>query len=230
MSRILFAAPETLAGTRLWKESARELDAVLRRYTARILSIFELPISAANAAGNELTPRALELSDEARVVWIEFHDLIETNMAPSRPFAKLRDVASKSAEQAARIAGVLTIVDDRHATEIDGDAMFRARELMSWYLDEAVRMASEIQSAPTKQDAEVLRQWIVAKGLQHVTAAFVQKHGPSKLRSKDNLDPAINALEAEGWLIPDDASRRAWRLATAEPQEPQPQPLNGGSR
>jgi hypothetical protein len=229
LSRILFAAPETLAGTRMWKEPAREFDAHLRRYAARLLSIFELPIAAANAAGNELTPRALDLSAEAREAWTKFHDDVEAGMATKQAFADLRDVAGKAAEQAARIAGVLTIVDDLHATTIDGNAMLRACDLVGWYLNEAVRIASDVKSAPTLQDADLLKQWIIGRGLQHVTATILQKDGPGRLRRKDKLDPAIDALEADGWLIPDGASRRAWRLATAQPQEPQkPQPQTSG--
>jgi hypothetical protein len=227
LSRILIAAPETLAGTRLWREPADGFESGLRRYTARVLSVFELPVPAANAVGNELTPRSLDLSAEARVVWTNFHDEVEANMATDRRFANLRDVAGKAAEQAARMAGVLQIVDERDAATIDGDAMLRACDLMSWYLDEAVRMATEAKIPPEVVDAQTLLDWLNERSIRHVTVSAIQKNGPGPLRRKDKLDPAIDALEAAGWLMPDNASRRAWRVVQPqEPQKPQPQTLN----
>ena len=81
-----------------------------------MLKIFEIPQPAANAIGNELTPRELPLSIEARELWIAFHDEIERDMGKGGRFAEMQDVGSKSAEQAARIAGVLAIVDDPFAS------------------------------------------------------------------------------------------------------------------
>ena len=74
LSRLLIAAPESLAGGRMWQEPRAGTEPAIRRYIARILALFETPALASNAAGNELTPRALELSPDARKAWIGFHD------------------------------------------------------------------------------------------------------------------------------------------------------------
>ena len=57
LSRMLVAAPETLAGKRIWRETAEDLDPLMKRYIAVVLGILERPAPAANDAGNELTPR-----------------------------------------------------------------------------------------------------------------------------------------------------------------------------
>jgi hypothetical protein len=62
LSRLLIAAPETLAGTRAWKEPADHLYREMRRYVVAILDLLERRAEAANQAGNELTPRVLELA------------------------------------------------------------------------------------------------------------------------------------------------------------------------
>jgi hypothetical protein len=215
ISRFLMTAPEPLAGSRLpWdKEPARGLDAALRFYTRRILEIFELPIPAANDTGNELTPRTLVLSDEAELALRDFFIFAERGQKPGGPFAKLTDVAGKMTQQAGRLAGVLTLVDDSHAAEIDGDAMLRACELCRWYLGETIRLAADAKEAPALQDAELLKTWIADKGHKHVTSTILLNGGPNKLRDKAILDPAIDVLVANGWLIPDGASRRSWRVA-----------------
>ena len=212
LSRLLIAAPESLAGERLWQEPRGETERALSKYIARTLSIFEAPTLASNSAGNELTPRALNMSPEARELWIAFHDTVEKSMRPDGPLAALRDVAGKATEQAGRIAGVLQIVDDVSASAVEADAMTRACELATWYLDEAARLASESLVPPVVRDAQTLLAWLHGHHMTTVTAATLQKSGPRPLRFKARLDPAINVLVEHGWLIPTDASGRAWRV------------------
>jgi hypothetical protein len=217
LSRFLIAAPESRAGSRLWQEPREGTEPALKRYIARMMSIFEAPALASNTAGNELTPRALDLSPEGRELWIEFHDAIETQMSPDGALARLRDVAGKAAEQAGRIAGVLQIVDDAMASTIEADAMARACELADWHLREASRLATEAQVSPEMRDAQLLLDWLDRRGSETVTAATLQKSGPGPLRVKARLDPAVETLEGHGWLIPADVSRRAWRIVRAGP-------------
>jgi hypothetical protein len=212
LSRLLIAAPESLAGGRMWQEPHAGTEPALRRYIARILTLFEMPALASNVAGNELMPRALELSPDAREAWIAFHNAVEGAMRPDGQLALLRDVAGKAAEQAARIAGVLTMVEDANAVNVGADVMIRACELADWYLYEAARLANEANIPAAIRDAQILLDWLHRRGLETVTAATLQKAGPGPLRRKTRLDPAIEALEEHGWLKPDDASRRAWRV------------------
>ena len=83
LSRLLVAAPESLAGEREWREPA-DIDAAMRRYIAVILALLERPAPADNAAGNDLTPRALELSAEAKSAWVVFYNRLEKAQATRR--------------------------------------------------------------------------------------------------------------------------------------------------
>lgn len=219
LSRFLPAAGESLAGGRMWKEPAEGIEPALRRYTAAMLEIFEIPQPAANAQGNELTPRALALSPEAREVWIEFYNDVERDMGRGKRFAEMQDVASKAAEQAGRIAGVLAIVDDPDAKDIGADAMGRACILMHWYLSEALRLAEAYCVPQEVADAEAILEWTRARGRREVDAATIQKSGPGPLRRKDRFDPAIEALLASGWFKPDEkATGKAKRWVVTQEQ------------
>lgn len=99
----------------------------MRRYVAIMLGVLERPAPAANEAGNELEPRVIVLSADARAAWISFYNGIEKAMASDGPLEDLRDVASKAAEIAARIAGVLTIIENPDASSIDAETMASAR-------------------------------------------------------------------------------------------------------
>ena len=215
LSRFLIAAPDSLAGTRFWQEPREGIEPALRRYFGRMLSVFEAEAPSSNDLGNELMPRGLEFSSVGRDLWIGFHDEVESDQKADGRWAGLRDVASKAAEQAARIAGVLTIVDNHSADAITADAMERGCNLMRWYLDEALRLAEEIRIPQDIADAQILLDWLAARSIHQATAADIQKRGPAPLRRKGRMDPAIDVLVEKGWLVPDKISRRAWSIVSA---------------
>ncbi|MGE5196792.1 MAG: DUF3987 domain-containing protein [Anaerolineae bacterium] len=57
---------------------------------------------------NELSPRSLCLDTDAKRAWIQFHDELDKSMKKDGSSHAIRRTANKSAEQALRIAGMLT--------------------------------------------------------------------------------------------------------------------------
>lgn len=138
LSRVLVASPDSIAGTRFYREPSDQDNAAIRDNGARILAMLEAPWPLAGAIRNELTPRVLTISDEAAAAWRAFHDHIEQSCAEAGDLRPIRDFAAKIAEHAVRIAGVLTIAEDIHATVIQANAMIRDLTLADWYVDEPV--------------------------------------------------------------------------------------------
>ncbi|MBI3440869.1 MAG: DUF3987 domain-containing protein [Proteobacteria bacterium] len=66
LSRFLVSAPESTSGTRFWHEPAPTSDGHIRGFSAKLLSILEMPLPLTRGKQNELTPRPLPLSPEAR--------------------------------------------------------------------------------------------------------------------------------------------------------------------
>jgi hypothetical protein len=110
-----------------------------------------------------LTPRVIELSTEAEAAWVSFYNRIESEMAQDCALECLRDVAGKAAENAARIAAVLTIVDRPDASIIETGAMIGACELMTWYVGEALRLSEVHRQTPRLRNAIRLLEWLKAK-------------------------------------------------------------------
>jgi hypothetical protein len=106
LGRVLVTAPETTAGTRFYRDASPGADAAVRRYGARLLALLERPLPLAEGKSNELAPRALTMSAEARGVWIEFSDHIEALIGPGGELETVRALANKAAEHAGRMAGV----------------------------------------------------------------------------------------------------------------------------
>jgi hypothetical protein len=201
LSRLLIAAPESLAGTRTWKDPVGGIDVAMRRYVAAILDLLERPAPAANEAGNALTPRDLEISAAAKAAWVAFHNRIEIAMMADGAFEGLRDVAGKAAENAARIAAVLTIVERPDALTIEAEAMAAACELMTWYLAEALRLSGAHRQSPSICNAIKLLEWLHVKGKVTFGLREVMQFGPSAVRSKAEAEAALGRLEDHGWIV-----------------------------
>jgi hypothetical protein len=173
----------------------------MKRYIAVVLGLLERQALAANEAGNELTPRVLELSAASKAVWVAFHDRIESEMAQDSALEGLRDVAGKAAETAARIASVLTVIDGPDASTVETEAMTAGCELMTWYVGEALRLSGVHRQPPRLRNAIKLLEWLRAKHKTQVTRSEVMQFGPACVRHKVDADATLAALEEHGWLV-----------------------------
>jgi hypothetical protein len=213
LSRVLVAAPQSIAGTRLYRETMPEDDAAIRAYGARILSILESRWPLAEKSRNELEPRTLTMTIEAAAMWREFYDHIERQCGPGNDLRPIQDFAAKVAEHAARIAGVLTIIDEHHASEISAHAMQSALVLADWYVNEALRLQQAARTDPKLLVAQQLLDWLRERRQDVIGFREIVRLGPSSIRTKNAADEAVATLTAHGWLIEVSARPREFRLA-----------------
>jgi Protein of unknown function (DUF3987) len=199
-SRILVARPESLAGTRLYREPQREDISVIHAYGARLLSILETEAALAEGKRNELEPRVLTLSPEASAEWIAFYDHIEKKCGEDGELAPVRDFALKAAEHAAKIAGVITIIENINAERIDAKAMRGALEIVAWYLSEACRLQQAGMIDPRLRRAAKLLGWIQGRPDQTAPFKEILQSGPNQTRSKAAAEEAITILKSHNWI------------------------------
>jgi hypothetical protein len=200
LSRILVAAPDSIAGTRLYRDTVPEDEAVIRAYGGRILSLLEARWPVAVGKRNELEPRGLSMSAEAAAAWCTFFDHVEGQCGAGQELRAIRDFAAKAAEHAARMAGVLTIVEDVHAAEIGMDAMRCALTLAAWYVAEAVRLQSAARTDARLLRAKDLLDWLESRGEPVIAFRDILQLGPSATRSKAAADEALKILNDHGWV------------------------------
>ena len=72
---------------------------------------------------------------------MDYYSSTERAQAPGGELEGVRSFASKSPEQAARIAGVLTLYENINAPEVSPQVMAQAVDLAQFYLGEAKRLA-----------------------------------------------------------------------------------------
>lgn len=223
LARCLLAWPDGTAGSRPYcAESLRDDPAMLRAIDG-LLRLHRLPLPLVEGERQSLAPRALRLSPEAFTYWRDFHDTVESECRPGGRFAQVKPWASKSPEQALRIAGVLALVVDPETHAIEEATLDRACELALWHLHEAVRLAGTSALSPEVRNAEALLEWAHGAGRIYVHSSDALRMGPACIRDREAFGSAMNELVDAGWAKPveggmhiDGAKRRhVWRIVTA---------------
>ena len=199
LARCLLAWPEGTAGSRNYVAESLRDDSAMQRYTDVLLARFRQALPVADGNRQELTPRALRLSPQAAKGWQEIYATVEAQERTGGRFAHVKGWASKTAEQAARIAGVLTLIEAPEAQVIEADTMERAGELAIWHLMEAERLAGAAELSSEIRDAEALQQWAWATRREHVYSTDALNKGPSRIRDRNRLKAAMTVLESAGW-------------------------------
>ena len=232
IARFLLSAPASLAGTdaRLRSEdaSAERADtaraaADLAPYNAAIGRLLRAPIRWKNendrSAGIDLD--TLPLSQDAYRLYVRLHNATMEAMGTGQSLDGVRPFASKLAENTVRLAGILTLVGDDEAIEIDAAKLADAATLARYYADEAVRLTDAAATDPAMKRADQLRRWLLSRPGDVVGLATVYQFGlPKSLRTAKAAREAMDTLATHGWVIPlpDGATidgkrhREAWRI------------------
>jgi hypothetical protein len=219
LPRCLMAEPASTIGTR-FSHTAKPNPNALDAHAARLKAILCAPVPMADD-GRSLKPRLLKMSPDARKLLTKFADEIEGESGPGRAFSHITGAAAKSAEQACRLAGVLTLWDDLDAVEITEQMMANGIELARYYLSEASRLSSAATISAEIAAAEKLRRWLLAHWPDaDVAKVEIINRGPSCCRESGKADAACALLERHGWLVahPEGhhlrgkARKQSWRI------------------
>ncbi len=216
LARCLITEPPSAIGTRLRIGHAATSSTALTLFSGRVGQLLRRPLPLRDGSRNELEPPLLSLSDDARLVLQEFHLEVERAQAAGGDFEGSRPAASKAAEQAARLAAVLTLYDDPASDLITGETMTAAVMLASFYINEAARLADASTVSKETAEAERLRKWLQEKWTEpFVSAADAAQSGPFK--ETERARRALETLERFGWVMtaPDGAIIRGKRRRTA---------------
>ncbi|MDP1657858.1 MAG: YfjI family protein [Methylotenera sp.] len=221
LARCLVAWPESTIGSRhiiVFDQPRQRVE--LRRLFAKLKTLTETaPRTGKNE--QELDPVELPLSEAAQHMAIAAMNQFETLMQTGNDLSELRDRASKALENACRIAGVFTAIEDGMAArEIDTGRLSRALTLIQWYLKETLRIKGAAVVPLSVTDAESLSRWLDGRDCRIFRTAAVLTQGPSHLRNKKRLDAAIGELVTNGYLTENEpgmvidnvVTRKSWSV------------------
>jgi hypothetical protein len=186
-----------------------------------LLEIFERRLPLAEGTRNELAPRTLLLSPEARRLCVAFHDHVEKRLGPGGELEPVRGLANKLPEHAARIAAVLTLVDDVESGEVGCTEMEAGIELAQHYAVEAMRLFGVSRVSDELREAKQLLVWLQTSWSRHlVSLPDIYQRGPNSIRDASRARPAVILLVNHGWLVSVPAGgdidgtfrREVWRI------------------
>lgn len=227
LSRTLVVYPATNIGTRLIPERTDLLegykiaDEELSSFSARITDLLELEPRTIENNPQELEPRVIGFENDAGALIVKFANEVEKAQATGGLLENIRGFASKVAEQAARIAGVMTIYQDENAPYISLATMANAIEVASWYLGEAKRLLDTGAVPAQIYQADLLKTWLHTKWREpFIDIRTVVNRGPGSIRDTVTARAAFQLLEKNYWLIPAEGKAminakevgRAWKV------------------
>ena len=192
LARFLLSWPESTQGHRPFTEAPANWPklAAFNRRTAEILKQ-PAPIEK----NGSLSPAMLSLAGDAKKAWVEYHNAIEGELSSGGELYDVRDVASKSADNAARLAALFQIFEGGKDA-IGRDAFEGASRIVAWHLNESRRFFGELALPAEQVDAVRLDNWLVKccknKGMNIISTRDAQRNGP--VRDKSRLEAAMKEL------------------------------------
>lgn len=196
-SRFLVTAPDSLAGTRLWKEASAGSD--MQAYNDHIKTLLgQKPVGDF---------RDLPLSIGARTIWITFADHVERDLLPGGDMEPIAGLANKLPEHAARLAAILTLVENIDAGEISGHQMAAGIELAKHYAAEAIRLFGASAIHTDLILAQRLSAWLRGVWKERETNGLVslpdiyQRAPITAIRDMSSARRIMSVLEAHGHVI-----------------------------
>jgi hypothetical protein len=197
LGRILAVCPTSTKGSRLYKPKDMRTEPAYRAYCIRMTSLLQREMPLREGSRQELSPKALPPSDEAKTNWIAFHNHVEEQQHPGGSLATISSLASKAAEHALRLAGVLAVVRDTDTQSITADDMRGGITLANFYLTEAGLLHEEATIDEELRTAERVLEWARKRSARFATETLYQ-NGPVEVRNKADAERVLRTLELHG--------------------------------
>lgn len=226
LSRLLVAAPESLAGTRFVdpeKRRAPEHVAAVDTFRERLSTILraQLPVLEDTKI---LQPITVKMSEQARLMWWAFYNSIEARLGPDGDLMQVKGFVGKLPEQAARLAtNIAAFEQGVRLRELDAPTLARGIRLAEFYLSEAVRLFGQPSVDQTLLDAQLLSDWLKEKWTENlISVTAITQFGPSRIRlGGDYIRSLIDILVRHdhlsdqlpgGGMVSGKKVRAAWRV------------------
>jgi hypothetical protein len=224
LSRCLVIAPESHAGRRFYREQAPDTKNRLMQYERCLHDILQRKLPLAANARNVLAPRVLRLDVGARTVWRTFADHVEGQLGRGGALEPIIGFANKLPEHAARLAAVLTLIEDPSANVVTQEFMSRGIALAEHYSSEALRL---FQGAKIDRDLRLAAQlldWLVSWGDPNVSLPDIYQYGPNAIRDRKTALRLVgilvthkNLVKLPGTtLVKGERRRDVWKIVPGE--------------
>jgi putative DNA primase/helicase len=210
LARCLVSEPGTLAGTRMFRPGNPADAPEVKTYHAALRHLLaRRPQLHKHSDGCELDPRPVLLSLAASELWVEFYNQIEADQAAGGELQGARPFASKAAEHAARIAGIVEVINDPDAAEVSEAVMAGAIAVASFYISEHLRLTGAGKVDRRNTLLLALLAWMQER--ERVAHKVILQHAPNPIRvlKAEGINPLLDELAQRGYIRRD---RNGWEV------------------
>ena len=201
-ARFLIAEPFSTMGTRFDDVRLRPPPSpAFTRFHTRMAHLLAQAPALLSGTSSEASLRGVACDDEAAALFSAFVIEIERQIAEDGTFADCCAFASKIAEQAARIAGILTVFETPEATHIGADRMRRGILIARWFANKLVHFRGRMALPVDLYDADRLRIWLTTNWpLDVIGIPDIAQKGPTWIRDTARARELMAILEQHGWV------------------------------
>jgi hypothetical protein len=198
LARTLVVAPDSTAGTRMFRDRDASAALALADYDTRLRQLLEAPPRLKGNSDDVLDPEPLECSADARKLWITFHDFAEAAIGDGGEWRGIRAFGAKAAEHAGRLAAVLAAYAGEH--DVSAEMMACGITLAQHYAAEMIRLKGGASIGPELKAAQRLLDWWQARTDRAARLAEIYQRGPASLRTAAGARAACRVLQDHGWI------------------------------
>lgn len=200
-SRMLVAAPKSLAGTRFHKAPTPDDLDTMAMFNAHLRQLLEVPLPINPDKPGELMLRDVHVAAEAEKLLYAFYDDVEGQLGEGGPLVHLKGLAGKIIDHAVRLSAVLGLFENPALLSIDRPLMARGITLAGWYLGEALRLMDAEAQSPELINAEKVLAWLREHGRAPLfSLPCIYMKGPAAVRSKASAKAVISILLDHGQI------------------------------
>ncbi len=199
LARFLVAWPESTQGRRHYRQAPAVLPAV-ERFSRRIRALLDEPMRTDEQGA--LAPTSIALTPAAQAKWIDIHDCIEDELHAAGEFKDIRDVASKAAENIARLAALFHVLQSGPSGVVDVPSIEAATTVVTWHLGEARRLLGALEESPLLAATVRLDTWLRAEAQRtqasRIPTRRIFQYGPRTVRDLAMFKASMALLTERG--------------------------------
>ena len=207
-ARFLFARPMSTKGYRRlgYAEDGYEpvhLAALHERFRALLRQRDE------RYARGDVEPEVIELSGEAKGLWLDIHNTNEAAMLPGGYLETVSDFGSKVMENLGRIAAILHLFDGQTGP-ISRDTLQRASVIMNWYMGQFMGLFGPgSRRSQVQRDADELVAYMSLRWWREGVAASRRDAARGPIRGA-RFEAALLLLQNQGVVFVSMVKRKRW--------------------
>ncbi|HFV9295545.1 TPA: YfjI family protein [Serratia fonticola] len=135
LARFLFSTAESTIGNRTDNTDFSRSRSSLDRFHTRVRAL--LSQQKEHIIHNSLIKKTLTLSTESVQISKQWRNETQSKMVAGKELNHIRDIASKSGDNVARIATIFQFFDNENSTEVNHKYLAASCDIMRWHLEQA---------------------------------------------------------------------------------------------